>query len=573
MVTVKSIHYSKKYMRKILFFLSVIPLVFGPLFASAYTIKKGDTLSQIAYNHGLSLRAIVTLNPDIENPNLIFPGQEINTGHDDLFGGPGGAYSPVSGFKTRTTQYIGETAATIPVASIKDQGGSDLTFSDVSGSSTVNIYFTIEPGSSREEIVKCTGRSGNSLTTCTRGLTFQGGLETASTTLDFAHNAGSVVVISNVGQFYGQYVSLDGTQYIDGRKIFNTLPRTSSTASTPANNADLVSKYYVDNTLSTGFSAANVSSTGGLKAITSGVPNCQSASTCVAVNVSSTGGIMLHATSGEMAFSGIVNTSTIFNGEAYIIGTPATSTSITNWMFQQGNAATGTAGTSTSPGQALYISSTGTLFLTSTAASNTVYEYVGIALSTTTVGGVVTYARPGGTALGWKISGLTQGASVYLGDASGTVGNTLGTIPARIGRALNSTTVLLQAPSFQAATSASYTVDVELASTKAVDTTWQPTRVDLFCEMQTSDPNVASVGAWMRNSNGTTQQSSVYSSSTSAVSFTSACTVSRPSGVTITFTVATTTSGFSIANSAGGVNGENTKVQYFASYADIYPSR
>ncbi|SES68143.1 LysM peptidoglycan-binding domain-containing M23 family metallopeptidase [Anaerobranca gottschalkii] len=42
-----------------------------------YTVKKGDTLYRIAKNNGLTLKRLLELNPDIKNPNLIYPGQQI----------------------------------------------------------------------------------------------------------------------------------------------------------------------------------------------------------------------------------------------------------------------------------------------------------------------------------------------------------------------------------------------------------------------------------------------------------------------------------------------------------------
>lgn len=42
-----------------------------------YTVKKGDTLSAIAYRHNMTLIEIIKLNPQIPNPNLIYPGQKI----------------------------------------------------------------------------------------------------------------------------------------------------------------------------------------------------------------------------------------------------------------------------------------------------------------------------------------------------------------------------------------------------------------------------------------------------------------------------------------------------------------
>ena len=42
-----------------------------------YTVKKGDTLSHIAVRYKTTVTNLVKLNPNIKNPNLIFPGQKI----------------------------------------------------------------------------------------------------------------------------------------------------------------------------------------------------------------------------------------------------------------------------------------------------------------------------------------------------------------------------------------------------------------------------------------------------------------------------------------------------------------
>ena len=43
----------------------------------SYTVKSGDTLSQIALTYGTTVSSIVSLNPVIKNPNLIYPGQRF----------------------------------------------------------------------------------------------------------------------------------------------------------------------------------------------------------------------------------------------------------------------------------------------------------------------------------------------------------------------------------------------------------------------------------------------------------------------------------------------------------------
>jgi LysM repeat protein len=45
--------------------------------ATYYTVQSGDTLSAIAARYGLSLPEIEALNPQIRNPNLIYPGQSV----------------------------------------------------------------------------------------------------------------------------------------------------------------------------------------------------------------------------------------------------------------------------------------------------------------------------------------------------------------------------------------------------------------------------------------------------------------------------------------------------------------
>jgi hypothetical protein len=46
---------------------------------ATYEVRKGDTFSEIAEDAGLSLSALIKLNPQIKNPSLIKPGQVITT--------------------------------------------------------------------------------------------------------------------------------------------------------------------------------------------------------------------------------------------------------------------------------------------------------------------------------------------------------------------------------------------------------------------------------------------------------------------------------------------------------------
>ena len=42
-----------------------------------YVVQSGDTLSEIAERFGVSLKALEAANPQIKNPDVIFPGQHI----------------------------------------------------------------------------------------------------------------------------------------------------------------------------------------------------------------------------------------------------------------------------------------------------------------------------------------------------------------------------------------------------------------------------------------------------------------------------------------------------------------
>ena len=44
---------------------------------AVYTVRKGDTLWGIAGRYGVALTALIIANPQIKNPNLIYPGDQV----------------------------------------------------------------------------------------------------------------------------------------------------------------------------------------------------------------------------------------------------------------------------------------------------------------------------------------------------------------------------------------------------------------------------------------------------------------------------------------------------------------
>lgn len=252
-----------KYLLSLLLSFSIVLSAPLEALAFSYTVQRGDTLSALAERFDTSVQELAAQN-GITNPDRIFVGQTLEIGEDELVGGSGGTYTPVTGYQSRLSTFLSASAATINVASTKDPSGQQIVLSDVSSSSSARIYLNIAPGTSKEEIVYCTGVTATTWTGCVRGLSFQGGSLAASTTLAFAHNAGSSIVISNVGQFYTEYVSRTGNQDVYDIKTFYSYPKFATTSTLPTQGNEFATKTYVDGVGAGGFTASNVSTTRGL---------------------------------------------------------------------------------------------------------------------------------------------------------------------------------------------------------------------------------------------------------------------------------------------------------------------
>lgn len=78
-------------LRKVVSIFCCISVV-QPAFAASYVVKQGDTLSTIAhrnfegrvYGKNGSLNKLISLNPNLTNPDQIYPGQMLNLSKDEL---------------------------------------------------------------------------------------------------------------------------------------------------------------------------------------------------------------------------------------------------------------------------------------------------------------------------------------------------------------------------------------------------------------------------------------------------------------------------------------------------------
>ncbi|MGX6445071.1 cell wall hydrolase [Neobacillus sp. K501] len=65
-------------MKKLIILLTFLASLLMTSPAFAYTVKTGDTMSQIAKLHNLTLQQLAEVNPQIPNLNLVYVGQNVN---------------------------------------------------------------------------------------------------------------------------------------------------------------------------------------------------------------------------------------------------------------------------------------------------------------------------------------------------------------------------------------------------------------------------------------------------------------------------------------------------------------
>lgn len=109
-------------------------------------------------------------------------------------------------------------------------------------------YLTLEPGTSKEEVVSFTGVTQNAdgtatLTGLTRGIRFVSPYDSVAAN-KIAHAGGSVAVISNESAFYSKFAIKSNDETITGAYTFS---QNVTVPTTPVATTDAVSKDYADN--------------------------------------------------------------------------------------------------------------------------------------------------------------------------------------------------------------------------------------------------------------------------------------------------------------------------------------
>lgn len=222
--------------------LSTLLIVGG---ANAYTVVSGDTLFKIADKHNIGLKELILLNPQIENPNLIYPGQNIKTAvstnlineiffrrlnntlaNSEMFGG---TFHPVQVQDTYLSgSGISSTAVSITLTEFVFPDDSTVTMTDFGDIG----YATLEPNTAREENISFTGITQNAngtatLTGVTRGLLFEYPYTTDSG-YRFSHAGGTIVRFSNSTSYYSEFAIKRNDETISGVWQFDVYPVASS---------------------------------------------------------------------------------------------------------------------------------------------------------------------------------------------------------------------------------------------------------------------------------------------------------------------------------------------------------
>ena len=438
--------------------LLILSFLLAP-FASAETIivQRGDTLSKLARTYGTTVAALADAN-GIANPNLIYEGQLLEVGAL-------GASIPtvVAVYTDSLASRITSSATTFTLVR-----GTDKQSRSLSG-----FYgFVLDEGTTSEEFLTA-NCVATACTIVARGVDVQDGKSEVSGN-KYEHRRGAVIKITNFPQLAILSRILNGLESASSTFMFGEgsttttlykyLKANNGTTNLPFLAYSEAAQEWIFSDNGTDTTVLNSLTSGGLTAssskaifITDSKIGVSASSTQFSFNadgeLESTPYWYQDATfkgaitaNGTNTFTGNTTTTGIFT-----VNTPTSTRDATNKEYVDlrvlNGGATGTAGFAITAGQAIYISSTSTLFPADSASGATsTYKFVGIALNTAASSSVVTYARPGETAC--SLSSLLPGYTYFLTDTAGTVGSTAGTYYAEIGRAITPTCLTISRPRF-----------------------------------------------------------------------------------------------------------------------------
>ena len=446
----------------------------------------------------------------------------------------GAGYVPVTGYQSRTTQYISASATTIPVVATTDKAGNQISLSNISEANVVKVYMNLAPGTNKEEPILCTGLTATSWTGCTRGLSFQGSSETSSSTIAQTHNAGTPIIITNIAQSHNQYISVDGDQTINDTKTFSNTSTGicygNSNFCIRSNGSNLqwtqdgfTSSY---NFTSSSISTLSASTTAGI-----GITDSE-----IYVNASSTTGMAFgsdgalyqktqSATGVESDSSGVkINTSTLTDLIATSTPTASkiplanSSGELHNDWIDEGNLNTqpfiaGETIDSSSTPQAVYFStSTGQVLKTDADAVITTFDFIGFAQfgQTITSGNAINVQTDG---LVYGFTGLTTGTVYYVSNVAGGISTSAGTNSYKIGRAISPTTLLIE----RGLKVISGTMQFTGTATTIVNTGFQASRVRVHAVGDGDKAVFFSQGGWTVNGGDDCLSSDISGTPTGAI--------------------------------------------------------
>ena len=160
-----------------------------------YTVKPGDTLSKIAREYGTTVNEIVSLNPSIKNPNLIYPGEQFtikNNGNSNTSNTI--IYTVVSGdtLSQIASKYNTTVSNLVAINNISNSNliypGEKITITSNTtnlGNECGKILYTIKRGDTLSEIAQEYGTTVNEIATLNNisnpNLIYAGGIIRIST--------------------------------------------------------------------------------------------------------------------------------------------------------------------------------------------------------------------------------------------------------------------------------------------------------------------------------------------------------------------------------------------------------